>query len=325
MNYPGLLIRLACAASAFVTPATAENLNVLPKGANSLLYGNLLQQSKQLYATRATEVEAALQSPEAALERGQKLLRDYRRIIGQLPQEKTPLHAEITGIIECDGYRIENVVFESRPNHHVTANLYVPTTGKGPFPGVAMPCGHSATGWMKQWLMDNPMPVVEPGLKLQTDKALGVTRTGQVITAFKDESTVAGMNLARARDLAEERAQFWKNGDSKTCLAEVKRLIGFIGKREKAEVNTTDIIKRDNYRIEKLIIQRDGEVPLPALLFVPGEDGPKRPATVYVDGRGKSQDAAPGGGVEALVRSGRIVLSIDVAGFGETADRGSNG
>ena len=37
------------------------------------------------------------------------------------------------------------MIFESRPSHHVTANLYMPE-GTPPFPGVLLPCGHSDNG-----------------------------------------------------------------------------------------------------------------------------------------------------------------------------------
>ena len=46
--------------------------------------------------------------------------------------------------IEADGYRIEKVIFESQPRHHITANFYLPE-GNGPFPGVAVSSGHSRT------------------------------------------------------------------------------------------------------------------------------------------------------------------------------------
>jgi dienelactone hydrolase len=59
--------------------------------------------------------------------------------------DRTPLNAKIVGTIKGEGYRVENVIFESRPNHHVTANLYLPD-GKGPFPAVLVPCGHTANG-----------------------------------------------------------------------------------------------------------------------------------------------------------------------------------
>ena len=68
-----------------------------------------------------------------------------RECFGPLP-EKTPLNAKITKILERDGYRIENIVFESRPNFLVTGNLYLPTEHKGPVPGVIGVCGHSLNG-----------------------------------------------------------------------------------------------------------------------------------------------------------------------------------
>jgi len=66
-------------------------------------------------------------------------------------------------------------------------------------------------------------------------------------------------------------------------------------------------------------IERPGEPPVPALLFLPAEGDGKAGAVLYVDGRGKTTDAAPGGPIEALVKDGRAVLAIDVRGFGETA------
>ena len=64
--------------------------------------------------------------------------------IGGLPK-RTPLNASVVGVLDGDGYRVEKILFESRPHHHVTANLYLPTT-QGPYPGVLIPCGHSHTG-----------------------------------------------------------------------------------------------------------------------------------------------------------------------------------
>ncbi len=60
--------------------------------------------------------------------------------------EKTPLNPRITGIVERDQYRIENIIFESRPDFLVTANLYVPKGRNFPLPGVVGTCGHSSNG-----------------------------------------------------------------------------------------------------------------------------------------------------------------------------------
>jgi dienelactone hydrolase len=49
-------------------------------------------------------------------------------------------------VVERDQYRIEKVIFESRPEFFVTANLYVPRGRTFPLPGVVGSCGHSANG-----------------------------------------------------------------------------------------------------------------------------------------------------------------------------------
>ncbi|WP_437201690.1 alpha/beta hydrolase family protein [Planctomicrobium sp. SH664] len=64
---------------------------------------------------------------------------------GPLP-EKTPLNPRVTRVLKRDGYQVENVLFESRPDFMVTANLYLPTDRPGPFPGVVGSCGHSGVG-----------------------------------------------------------------------------------------------------------------------------------------------------------------------------------
>ncbi len=144
-----LLISVGIIASCSANAEHSEtdvNLTVLDQSGHGLFYDFLLKQSHQFYQQREVEVNEALGSRDTALRRGQRLLGDYKKIIGELPSEKSPLNPQVTGVIEKDGYRIEKVVFESRPNHHVTAALYVPTTGAGPFPAVLVPCGHTANG-----------------------------------------------------------------------------------------------------------------------------------------------------------------------------------
>ena len=90
------------------------------------------------------EAYGALKS-RADCEKWQRERRDFFiRQLGGFP-ERTPLNAKVVGELKGDAYRVEKILFESRPGHHVTGNLYLPAT-KGPHPGVLIPCGHSHTG-----------------------------------------------------------------------------------------------------------------------------------------------------------------------------------
>ncbi len=57
--------------------------------------------------------------------------------------KRTPLKPRVTGILRRPGYRIEKVVFESRPGFSVTAHLYVPDGTDGrKLPVIVNPHGH---------------------------------------------------------------------------------------------------------------------------------------------------------------------------------------
>ena len=68
----------------------------------------------------------------------------FWKLVGGMP-ERTPLNARTVGSFERPGYRVEKLVYQSRPEFYVPANLYIPA-GKPPFPGVLFQMGHSENG-----------------------------------------------------------------------------------------------------------------------------------------------------------------------------------
>ena len=126
----------------------ADDLTVLKPEADGVpprkMLSTYLKAEAQKQFDARKKLVADLKTPEDVQKR-QKMLRDqFIKALGGFP-EKTPLNAKVVGTIDGKGYRIEKVIYESRPNHHVTANLYLPP-GKGPFPGVLLPCGHGNDG-----------------------------------------------------------------------------------------------------------------------------------------------------------------------------------
>lgn len=88
---------------------------------------------------------AGLTSPDAVRQRQKQVRATLLKLTGGLP-DRTPLNARKVSAVERDGYRLEKIVYESRPNFYVSANLYVPANGHGPFPGVLFQMGHGPNG-----------------------------------------------------------------------------------------------------------------------------------------------------------------------------------
>jgi cephalosporin-C deacetylase-like acetyl esterase len=535
---PAVFIAAAMTAMVVATARAAEDdeFAVLGQVDRPLLYEYLIGQVERQSALRDEAVKDSLQSADAMTARREQLRADLRKMVGELPQ-RSPLDAKTVGTIPCDGYRIEKVIFESRPGHHVTASLYLPDEVSKPVPGVLVPCGHNVhakaypqyqsagvllalngcaaliydpigqgerfqmpeltshgtnehtlvglgallvglntahfriwdglramdylasrpevdperlgcTGnsgggtmttwlmavderivaaapacfvttverlfksigpqdceqhfpgqglhgidhtdfitmrapkptlilaaeqdyfdfqgtreayaqakevygvlshpervglfsyndkhgfsqprreagvrWMRRWLADDDRPIHEPTLSLQTVEDLRVTASGQVAQEFADEVTVVKIVNQRARELAESRMPAWQSMNAHQHTAIIKRILGLPADfKPEAVAKRAGTLARDGYAVEKLVIERAGQVPLPALLCVPdgAADRGKLPAVIYADGRGKAAELRPGGHVDKLARGGRIVLAVDLRGYGETADQ----
>lgn len=73
--------------------------------------------------------------------RRERVRDDFLSAIGGLPDRPADLSVENRGVVDRDGYSVELLTYESRPDFHVTANCYVPDA-EGPHPGVLFLCGH---------------------------------------------------------------------------------------------------------------------------------------------------------------------------------------
>ena len=143
-----LSIAAALAACTFAQEPASQQLDFL-HGLDE--YANIQRmlpdylRERGLALLEARRRSLAITTPEALSARRQFVRDHMLQAIGGLP-ERTPLNAKIVGVLQRDGYRIEKVIFESQPKFYVTANLYVPSTGHGPYPAILFPLGHSRMG-----------------------------------------------------------------------------------------------------------------------------------------------------------------------------------
>ena len=95
--------------------------------------------------------------------------RTFAQLIGALPAERTPLNVRTVGAFERERYRVEKLVYESRPGMMIPANLYLPKSATAPYPGVLFQMGHSING---------------KGYALYQRCCQGLVQLGYVVLAF---------------------------------------------------------------------------------------------------------------------------------------------
>ena len=96
------------------------------------------------YQERNREI-ARLTSVESIRQRQKWARETFWKLAGGMPQ-RTPLNVRTLGAFDRSGYRVEKLVYESVPNFHIPANLYIPSNARPPFPGVLFQMGHTNNG-----------------------------------------------------------------------------------------------------------------------------------------------------------------------------------
>ncbi len=119
---------------------------------------------------QAAELRAGDKAPATLAEWEQRRSELRRKILnawGGFPERPCPLEPRILGTLPRDGYRVEKVVFQTRPGIWMTANAYVPGVS-GKVPAVLVVHGH--------WRLAKQEPVVQA-------RCLGLVKQGFFVLA----------------------------------------------------------------------------------------------------------------------------------------------
>jgi cephalosporin-C deacetylase-like acetyl esterase len=106
--------------------------------------------ANQQLAERA-EAVARIQTRAEAERRKTQVREKILGLIGGIPEHHGAVAVKQFGSLTGDGFRVEKLAYESFPGLWVTANLYLPATGNGPFPAVLLAPGHEASGKQSQY------------------------------------------------------------------------------------------------------------------------------------------------------------------------------
>src|SRR5574340_1393793 len=131
------------------TPPARQGAAAQYPGAAYRVYACCLPDYLRRLAARAVAIRerelAKLTSAEAIRARQRRVRETFWKLVGGMP-ERTPLGLRTIGSFERSGYRVEKLLYESRPGFHIPANLYIPAAARSPLPGILFQMGHSWNG-----------------------------------------------------------------------------------------------------------------------------------------------------------------------------------
>ncbi len=108
------------------------------------LYHFYSNTAHKLLDKREEEV-SKLKTKEDWKVRQAKVKKLFAKVVGKFP-EKTQLNANVVDVIQKENFRVEKIIYESRPNFYVTAAMYVPNNIVEKRPAIIYTCGHSILG-----------------------------------------------------------------------------------------------------------------------------------------------------------------------------------
>ncbi|MBI2949296.1 MAG: acetylxylan esterase [Verrucomicrobia bacterium] len=187
--------------------------------------------------------------------------------------------------------------------------------------GYPKPQREAMVRWMSRWLLGRDQPTTEPAIVTRQAPELLCTPRGQTLL-LEGARSVVDLNVELDAKLESQRRKLWESGNRRKTLASVRQIAGIrpLSDLPRPQSKRIEAIERKDYRIEKLILESEPGILLPALLFQPAKPSGQR--YLWLSGEGKHADAQPGGAIEKLVQAGHVVLAADLRGLGET-DPGS--
>ena len=183
--------------------------------------------------------------------------------------------------------------------------------------GISQPKREAAVTWFRRWFYNDPSPVKEGQLTVSTDKELFATTTGQVQTEFASEISLAQRNLSLFDSLAGNRKKFLALSKEQ-ILDTISSLLALAPAKYSVKAELVGKATNDHVQFDKVILRREGEVPVPVLISAPEAPGK---VLLWLSGKGKNHLADSAALIQSYRQQGYAVILADLRGMGETEDR----
>jgi cephalosporin-C deacetylase-like acetyl esterase len=198
----------------------------------SQLKDHIYDRSRRWFAAGDAQRDA-LRDREAVIARQAAIRQSVVDSLGGLPPSDAPLHARVTGIVQGRGFTVEKIIFESRPHHYVTANLYLPARLTGRTAAVLFLCGHHVASKQHPEYQSVCQTLVHAGLIVLAQDPVG---QGERFSYWDATTGVATVSAGtRDHDTAGAQCRFIGDGLARYFLHDAMRGIDYLSARPEVD------------------------------------------------------------------------------------------
>jgi hypothetical protein len=192
---------------------TQNDLNIIKSwihfsDAPNSLYQHLASQAFD-FLNKRTNTVAAIHSLSDWKKRQEFARETLLNIVGPFPT-KTPLNPRITNTILKDGYKVENIIYESQPGFFVTSSLFIPNGSEKvkKRPAIIYCSGHSTDGYRHDIYQHVILNLVKKGFIVFAFDPVG---QGERLEYYDSKT---GKSTAKATEHSYPGAQVFITGSS---------------------------------------------------------------------------------------------------------------
>ncbi|MDR8393341.1 acetylxylan esterase [Aliifodinibius sp. S!AR15-10] len=186
--------------------------------------------------------------------------------------------------------------------------------------GISKPKREVAVEWFNHWFYDDSSNVEEGEIPVLSEDQLQVTETGQVNSSFEDEYTIQQRNLDLAKEMESQREAFQQTHGPVEIKEKLRSLLGFQRNNNPVQPEFGGSLQQDGYHWEKVILRKDGRLPVPALVLYPPEKKVSGKTILWFSEEGKGSIVEDASRWRAEADSGHAIILADQRGMGETED-----
>lgn len=185
--------------------------------------------------------------------------------------------------------------------------------------GISKPKREKALQWLRKWFYNDDKTIVEPEFKTLTDRELFASAKHKVSLSFPNEINVQQQNELLFSAYADYREKFKKQSSAERQKV-IRKLLNINTEKRKVEVEELGQVHAKFAVFHKVIIRKENEVPMPALVYYPQK--PAKKVVIWISDDGKNKLVDSSGLMQRYIDQQDVaVVFADLRGTGETADK----